>query len=75
MGMRLYDTAWVELEGVQVPMQVFKDLKKPGMFSVGGFHYDIDGRALETEVGTPAIVRLLTLQSAKEAGLRLGSDV
>ncbi len=74
MGIRLYDSAWVVVEGREQPLQVFKDKRNPAAFSVGDFQYDIDGRPLSATSGTPAITGLHSLQSAKEAGLRTEYD-
>ena len=65
--MRLYDTAWVELDGTDVPVQVFKDPKNAGIFTVLGYQYDIDARPLKSTTAVPAIVKLHSLQSAREA--------
>ena len=70
MGIRLYDSAWVMLEGVPEPLQVSKDRLNAAAFNVGDFQYDIDGRPLKSNLQAPAIVSLHSLQSAKEAGLR-----
>lgn len=68
--MRLYETAWVQVEGIEQPLQVFKDRANPAAFNVGDFQYDIDGRAFRTSPDAPRILRILSLQEAKEAGLR-----
>ena len=67
--MRLYESAWVELEGLETPLRVYKDFRNSAMFRVGDYQYDIDGRPFNTTLGVPKIKRLHTLQSAREAGL------
>ena len=69
MTIRLYDSAWVELEGQRSPLQVFKDRKNPAIFNVGEFQYDVDGRPSKSTVDALTIVRLHSLQSARDAGL------
>jgi hypothetical protein len=69
MAFRLYDSAWVELEGQGAPVQVFKDRKNPAAFNVGEYQYDVDGRPLKSMIDAPVIVRLHSLQSARDAGL------
>jgi hypothetical protein len=68
MGVRLYDSAWVRLEGHDAPLRVSKDEKNPSYYIIGDHKYDIDGRAISSEA--PKIAELLSLQSAKEAGLK-----
>ncbi|ESQ87814.1 hypothetical protein ABENE_16815 [Asticcacaulis benevestitus DSM 16100 = ATCC BAA-896] len=70
MGIRLYDSAWVELDGNGEPCLVRKDPKNSAIFNVGAYQYDIDGRPLSGDRSAPAILRLHSLQSAREAGLR-----
>ena len=70
MGIRLYDSAWVIVEGQAQPFQVSKDTRNPAAFNVGEHQYDIDGRPLASASDAPKIVSLHSLQSAKEAGLR-----
>ncbi len=69
MAIRLYESAWVRIEGTEAPLQVFRDRKNPAAFNVGDHQYDIDGRALRGADAAPAIVEILSLQSAREAGL------
>jgi hypothetical protein len=69
MTIRLYDSAWVAVEGVERPLQVVKDTRNPAAFNVGNFQYDIDGYPLRPEDTAPRITKLHTLQSAREAGL------
>ena len=71
MAIRLYDSAWVNLEGGAEPQQVRKDRKNAAAFNIGGYLYDIDGFAMNGQVGAPRIVLVHNLQSAKEAGLRM----
>lgn len=74
MGIRLYDSAWVLLEGRAEPFQVRKGERNPAVFNVAEYQYDIDGRAMKSIIDAPTIVRLHTLQSAREAGLRIAYD-
>ena len=69
MNIRLYDSAWVELEGMHQPVQVRRDLKNLAAFNAAEFQYDIDGRPLAKQAIGPKIVRLHNLQSARDAGL------
>lgn len=69
MSIRLYDTAWIEIEGQATPVQVRRDLQRHDVFRVGEHAYDIDGRPGSEE--TPAIVRVLSLQSVREVGLTM----
>ena len=75
MSTRLYDTAWVSVEGVEQPLQVQKDRRNPAAFIVGDYSYDIDGRPLALQGAAPKILNLHSLQSAREAGLRINIDV
>ncbi|GGZ32366.1 hypothetical protein GCM10011273_18120 [Asticcacaulis endophyticus] len=70
MSVRLYDSAWVMVEGSDVPMAVRKDLRNLANFRVGEFTYDIDGRAVADQIGTPAITAILSLQAVQEAKQR-----
>jgi len=69
MAIRLYDSAWVLFRENDEPQQVRKDPKNPGMFHVGGFQYDIDGRPYYVTQATPDIVQLLSIQVVREKGL------
>jgi hypothetical protein len=69
MGIRLYDSAWVALRGVDTPLQVQKDRANPAVFHIGGFRYDIDGRGFFRTENVPEILRLLSLQDARTLGL------
>ncbi len=69
MAIRLYQSAWVRVEGNDSPLQVERDRKNAAAFNVGDFQYDIDGRPLTPSSGSPAIVTVLSLQAAREAGL------
>ncbi|MFT4077500.1 MAG: hypothetical protein QM647_18380 [Asticcacaulis sp.] len=69
MSIRLYDSAWVAVRGVDTPQQVSKDRTNPSAFLINGYKYDIDGRAfLNTDAG-PDILHLLSLQDARTLGL------
>jgi len=74
MGIRLYDSAWVAVEGIKEALQVRKDGRNPAAFNVGDFQYDIDGRPLTSASEAPQILQLHSLQSAKEAGLQVRYD-
>lgn len=68
--MRLYETAWVQLNGQEQPLQVHKDRSNAAIFNVGDYQYDIDGRPMRTTPDAPRIVKILSLQEARELGLR-----
>lgn len=74
MGIRLYDSAWVAVDGINAALQVRKDGRNPAAFNVGDFQYDIDGRPLPSNPDAPTILQLHSLQSAKEAGLQVRYD-
>ena len=69
MGIRLYDSAWVAMRGVDTPQLVQKDQSNPAVFHAGGYRYDIDGRAFYFSETVPEILRLLSLQDARLLGL------
>ena len=69
MGIRLYDSAWVMLREQDAPQQVRKDRVNPAVFHVGGYSYDIDGRAFYISEAVPDIVHLLSMQEARALGL------
>ena len=71
MTIRLYENAWVELDGQGRSLQVFKDRKNPAAFNIGEYQYDIDGRPLKSTVDAPTIVRLHSLMTARNAGLSI----
>jgi len=73
MSIRLYDTAWIELEGQPVPVQVRRDALRHDVYRAGDFAYDIDGRP---DAGTeaPRILRTLSLQSVREVGLTMKAN-
>ena len=71
MSIRLYDTAWIELEGLPAPVQVRRDAQRHDVYRVGEHAYDIDGRADVSAAGSPRIVRVLSLQSVREVGLTM----
>ncbi len=66
---RLYESAWVEVEGAAQPLQVHRSPENPGVFAVGSGLYDIDARALPPG-DAPRILSILSLQAVREAGLR-----
>ncbi len=70
MSIRLYESAWVDLEGQERPVQAHKDPKNAAAFNIGDYQYDIDGRPMPASSGAPKIVAIYNLQSAKEAGLK-----
>lgn len=69
MANRLYDSAWVRVEGNDQPQQVRRDRKNLAAFNVGDHQYDIDGRPLRSMDEVPLIVGVLSLQAVREAGL------
>jgi hypothetical protein len=71
MSIRLYDTAWIELEGQATPVQVRRDVQRHDVFRVGDQGYDIDGRPDVSTLEAPRIVRVLSLQTVRESGLTL----
>lgn len=72
MSFRLYESAWVRIEGLDEPAQVHRDRTNLAAFNVGGFQYDIDARPLPTSGGAPRLLALLSLQAVREAGLSSG---
>ncbi len=71
MSIRLYDTAWIELEGQTGPVQVRRDILRHDLFHVGDHAYDIDGRAHASVASSPRIIRVLNLQAVREVGLTM----
>ena len=69
MTIRLYDSAWVMLLDFEAPQQVKKDRTHPAVFHIGGFRYDIDGRAVDASPTVPEITRMLNMQTVRELGL------
>jgi len=69
MSIRLYDSAWVRLSGVDAPQPVRKDRSNPAAFHIYDFLYDIDGRAYRATELVPQIEAILSLAAAREAGL------
>ncbi len=69
MAIRLYESAWVRIEGTDEPLQVQRDRKNPAAFNVDDYQYDIDAHPLRRADEAPAAVAILSLQSAREAGL------
>ena len=69
MAVRLYDSAWVRLADSDKPFRVNSDARNPGIFEVGSFHYDIDGRPLSDNPEAPKITAVLSLQDLREAGI------
>ncbi len=70
MSFRLYESAWVRVEGFDEPFQARKDPQRPGTFLVAGHAYDIDARPITPSAGVPVITSLLSVQAVREAGLR-----
>ncbi len=70
MSFRLYESAWVRVDGVEAPVQVHKATQSPGTFLVAGNAYDIDARSIDPSSGAPAITAILSIQAVHEAGLR-----
>ena len=69
MTIRLYESAWVRVEGRDEPLQVQRDRRNAAAFNVGDYQYDIDARPLRGAELAPPIIAILSLQSAREAGL------
>ncbi len=69
MAIRLYESAWVRVEGSESALLVQRDRKNAAAFHVGDHQYDIDGRPLRRGDPAPAIIAVLSLQAAREAGL------
>ena len=74
MSFRLYESAWVRVDGIDEPVLVHKDPQRPGTFRVADHAYDIDARPLTHASGAPAIVSILSVQAVREAGLRSAYD-
>lgn len=70
MSFRLYESAWVNVDGVDMPCQVHRDPINVAAFIIGDYRYDIDARPLAGAGQTPAIRSILSLQAMREAGLR-----
>ena len=70
MSFRLYESAWVRVDGFDEPFQVRKDPQRLGTFLVAGHSYDIDARPVTPSAEVPAIASLLSVQAVREAGLR-----
>ncbi len=70
MSFRLYENAWVQIDGVEQPVQAHKDPINRAAFNVGGYRYDIDARAMPGETNAPALVRILSLADIRDAGLQ-----
>jgi len=70
MSFRLYESAWVRIDGVDEPVQAHKDRHVPGAFLVNGNSYDIDARPVDPASGAPLIRSILSIQAVHEAGLR-----
>lgn len=72
MSIRLYESAWVTVEGVEEPCQARRDPSNGAVFIVHGDRYDVDARALSKGGDTPVILSILSLQAMRESGLRSG---
>jgi len=70
VNFRLYESAWVQVEGLEHPAQVHKDRSNPAAFDVAGFKYDIDARALFPGDGAPRLMSLLSLKAVRDASLQ-----
>ena len=75
MSFRLYESAWVRVDGLDQPVQVRKDPQRLGAFWVAGHSYDIDARPVMPSAGAPAITSILSVQAVHEAGLRNTYDM
>lgn len=69
MTIRLYDSAWVLFRDSDEPRQAFKDRANPALFKVGGYSYDIDGRAFYVTEAVPDILQMLSMADARKLGL------
>lgn len=74
MSIRLYESAWVTVEGAEEPCQARRDPSSGAVFIVNGHRYDVDARAVAKGEDTPAILSILSLQAMRESGLRSGYD-
>lgn len=72
MSIRLYESAWVTVEGVEEPCQVHRDPSNRAVFIANGHRYDVDARAFSKDGDTPPILSILSLQAMRESGLRSG---
>lgn len=70
--MRLYDSAWVRVDGSDTPVQAFKNKRNAALFDVGDYQYDIDGRASPSDLATPILRKLLSLSEIRELALSSG---
>ena len=69
MSIRLYESAWVQAEGIEAPLNVRKSRQNAGHFHVGDYLYDVDGRPIARDGIPPRLTAVLSLQAVKEAGL------
>lgn len=74
MSFRLYESAWVHIDGIDEPCQAHRDPLNMATFIVCGHRYDIDARPSADDGTAPAILSILSLQAMREAGLRSGYD-
>lgn len=73
MSLRLYDCAWVRIEGAEdSPVQAFKNPRNPAAFDIAGHQYDIDGRSIPGDNAAPSVASLLSLSEVRELGLSTG---
>lgn len=70
MSFRLYESAWVQVEGIDQPLQAHKDPQNLAAFNVGEHRYDIDARPLPGHGDVPKILSILSLEAVRKAGLR-----
>jgi len=71
MAIRLYDGVYVHVEGAAEPVRVTRHAQNAGLFHVGDFVYDIDGRTVDATSHAPKIEAIVNLQTMRELGLRL----
>jgi len=69
--MRLYDSAWVRIDGFDAPVQAFKNKRNAALFDVGDHQYDIDGRAAPGNPDAPALSKILSLSEIRELALSM----
>jgi len=71
--MRLYDSAWLRIDGSDAPVQAFKNKRNFALFDIGDHQYDIDGRPAPGTPSAPALVNRLSLSEIRELALSQGA--
>ena len=72
MSFRLYESAWVRVDGREEPLQAHKHPSDAGVFVVGDHLYDVDARPAAADMAAPALLSILSLDSIRSAGLSSG---